>query len=290
MLGMIAQQAKPKITPTMSSEKLAPPAYTHTTSFSTKTTIPPAAYHLIRDGCKNVRVFVIPSDSEQLEALRAPPPATPDPAVAKDPTDFDSDDEGKSQTATMVEQSSSSDGPAPDYYLFRNGVGDCTLYEGGGPQKKKKSSSTVNVSEPRKLMEFKGEGIFGTESSFNETGGTGRRARMYKAKDVPAEERDAWYNISRTLEDFNGVRYKWDTSGALSGHLSLIRMSDGAVVAYFRRRCFSWKEVGFLDVIEPMSPEFFYLVLSSFYAKYTVDKRRRRAIYASMAAGASGGP
>ncbi|KIO26569.1 hypothetical protein M407DRAFT_243676 [Tulasnella calospora MUT 4182] len=189
----------------------------------------------------------------------------------------------------MVEQgATSSDGQTPDYYLFRSGVGDCILYEGAGPQKKKKSSSTVNVSEPRKLMEFKGEGLFGTEAFFNEVGGSGRQARMYKAKDVPAEERDAWYNISRTLDDFNGVRYKWDTSGAISGHLSLIRMSDGAVVAYFRRTFFSWKEVGHPEVTETMSPEPFHPVPSSFYAKYTVDKRRRRAIYASAAG--SGGP
>ncbi|KAG9019129.1 hypothetical protein FRB90_006197 [Tulasnella sp. 427] len=267
----------------MSSEKVALPTYTSSSNF--RSVVSPSAYHLVRDGCKNVRVFAIPSDSE---VLNAPLPATLDPTVVKDPTDFDSDDEGKSQTATMVEQSSG--GPSPDYYLFRSGVGECVLYEGGGPQKKKKDVSTVNLAEPRKLMEFRGETLFGTESTFNEVGGAGRQARMFKVKDGVAEERDAWYHIRRTLEDFNGVRYKWDTSGALSGHLSLIRLSDGAFIAYFRRTCFSWKEVGYLQTTEAMSSEFFYLVLSSFYAKYATDKRRRRAIYASMAAGASGGP
>ncbi|KAG9040854.1 hypothetical protein FS837_013003 [Tulasnella sp. UAMH 9824] len=270
------------------SETLVPPAYTPTASFDTKATIPPAAYRLVSDGCKNIRVFAVPSDSEKLEALKAPLPSTPDPTMAKESMEYDSDDSAKSPTETMVEQSTASDGQTPDYYIFRSGHGDCILYEGAGPQKKKNSSSSVNVGEPRKLMEFKGESVFGTESTFSEVGGTGRQARMYKAKDAPAEERDAWYSIKRTLDDFNGIRYKWDISGALSGHLSLIRMSDGAVVAQFRRTIFSWKEVGFLEVTESMSPELLYLVLSSFYTKYIVDRRRRRAIYASMAHG--GGP
>ncbi|KAG8929849.1 hypothetical protein FRC01_003700 [Tulasnella sp. 417] len=272
----------------MSSEKLAPTAYTPTSPFHGTTSIPPAAYHLVSDGCKNIRVFALPPVSETLEALNAPPPATPDPTIAKEAVQYDSDDDDvKSQTATMVEQSHPSDGHTPDYYLFRTGVGDCILYEGAGPQKKKKGNSSENVSEPRKLMEFKGERIFGTEATFTEFGGTGRQARMYKAKEAPTKERDAWYNISRTLEDFNGVRYKWDTSGPVTGHLSLIRVSDGAVIAYFRRPLLTWKEVGFLQVTESMSPELFYLVLSSFYAKHTVDKRRRRAIYASVASGAA---
>ncbi|KAG9040852.1 hypothetical protein FS837_013001 [Tulasnella sp. UAMH 9824] len=270
----------------MTSEKLAPPTYTPAASFDAKTTIAPAAYHLVGDGCKNIRVFTLPSVSERLEGLNEPLPATPEPTIPKD-AEYDSDDETKSQTATMVEQSAPSDGHISDYYLFRSGVGDCILYEGGGPQKKKKNSSTVDVAEPRRLMEFKGERIFGTEATFNEVGGTGRQAKMFKAKAAPAQERDAWYNISRTLEDFNGIRYKWDTSGAITGHLSLIRMTDGAVIAHFRRPLFSWKEVGFLQVTETMSPELFYLVLSSFYAKYVVDRRRRRAIYASVASGAA---
>lgn len=138
------------------SETLAPPAYTPAASFDTKTAIPPAAYRLVSDGCKNIRVFAVPSDSEKLEALKAPLPSTPDPTIAKDPMEYDSDDSAKSPTETMIEQSTSSDGQTPDYYIFRTGVGDCILYEGAGPQKKK-SSSSVNVSEPRKLMEFKGE-------------------------------------------------------------------------------------------------------------------------------------
>lgn len=141
------------------SETLAPPAYTPTASFNSKTAIPPAAYRLVCDGCKNIRVFAVSSDSEKLEALKAPLPSTPDPTIEKDPMEYDSDDSAKSPTETMIEQGTSSDGQTPDYYIFRSGYGDGILYEGAGPQKKKKSSSSVSVSEPepRKLMEFKGE-------------------------------------------------------------------------------------------------------------------------------------
>ncbi|KAG8950453.1 hypothetical protein FRC04_007468 [Tulasnella sp. 424] len=115
--------------------------------------------------------------------------------------------------------------PPPAFFVKRQGFRPYSLYAGREPPK--------DHPDEGKLMDVSDEGWFKTDSFYTEAGGLARTARMYKLKE-DEKDRDSWYSSNRTLEDFEGNKFKFDTT-VLMNNLTIIRLSDGATVATFKR-------------------------------------------------------
>ncbi|KAG8922742.1 hypothetical protein FRC00_007090 [Tulasnella sp. 408] len=191
--------------------------------------------------------------------------------------------------------------PPPAFFIKRRGLRPYALYEGPEPPKKHRDEG--------KLLDFSDEGgigafrkVFGllttaavmgfigwikTNSYYTEAGGLARTARMYKMKD-DEKNRNAWYSSDRTLEDFQGNRYKFDTS-IMMNNLTIINLSDNTTIATFKRPIAGITHQGTLEIQQPITLEFLHLLLGACYIKYLTDQRSRAAAGSSGGGGGSGG-
>ncbi|KAG9023101.1 hypothetical protein FS837_005960 [Tulasnella sp. UAMH 9824] len=171
--------------------------------------------------------------------------------------------------------------PPPAFFIKRQGFRPYALYEGREPPKE-------HLDEGR-LLDISDEGgtgalrkVFGllttaavggfigwvkTDSYYAEAGGLARTARMYKMKDDD-KNRNSWFSSARTLEDFQGTKYKFDTT-VLMNNLTIINLSEnksGVNVIIYRQ--------GTLEIQQAITLKFLHLLLGACYIKYLTDQRR----------------
>ncbi|KIO26568.1 hypothetical protein M407DRAFT_200080 [Tulasnella calospora MUT 4182] len=155
--------------------------------------------------------------------------------------------------------------PPPAFFIKRQGFRPYALYEGREPPKE-------HLDEG-KLLDLSDEGWVKTDSYYTEAGGLARTARMYKMKDED-KNRNSWFSSDRTLEDFQGNKYKFDTTVVMN-HLTIINLSDNTTVATFKRPVAGVTHQGTLEIQQPVTLEFLHLLLGACYIKYLTDQRRR---------------
>ncbi|KAG8895179.1 hypothetical protein FRB99_000715 [Tulasnella sp. 403] len=152
----------------------------------------------------------------------------------------------------------------PTSYFLKHHKNVWTLYEGVGIK------DAPDISRP--ILKAEGEKPFRTSSRYTELKGERRKAAMFKLK---GRGGNPWWSVNRTMDDFDGVRYKWKTS--FGDSLDCIRSDDGVLVAHFHRSKFSHKKMGEFEVKEPVSPELLHLLFGACMVKYMVDKERRES-------------
>ncbi|KAG9019128.1 hypothetical protein FRB90_006196 [Tulasnella sp. 427] len=167
--------------------------------------------------------------------------------------------------------------PPPAFFVKRQGFRPYALYEGREPPKE-------HIDEG-KLLDISDEGWFKTDSFYTEAGGLARTARMYKMKDDD-QNRNSWFSRDRTLEDFQGTKYKVDTT-VLRNHLTIIRLSDNVTIASFKRPLAGVTHQGTIEIHQPVTMDFLHLLLGACYIKYLTDQRRRA--WRHSAGGGGGG-
>ncbi|KAG8905650.1 hypothetical protein FRB99_008491 [Tulasnella sp. 403] len=150
----------------------------------------------------------------------------------------------------------------PASYFLKHHKRVWTLYEGAGPKDAPYTSRPILTAEGEKFLK--------TSSTYTELEGERRKATMFKLKGPGG---DPWWSVTRTMDDFDGVRYKWKNS--FGDSLYCVRSEDDVLVAHFHRTKFSLKKMGDFEVKEPVPPELLHLLFGACMVKYVVDKDRR---------------
>ncbi|KAG8905651.1 hypothetical protein FRB99_008492 [Tulasnella sp. 403] len=146
----------------------------------------------------------------------------------------------------------------PASYFLKHHKRVWTLYEGAGPKDAPYTSRPILTAEGEKFLK--------TSSTYTELEGERRKATMFKLKGPGGDP-------TRTMDDFDGVRYKWKNS--IGDSLYCVRSGDDVLVAHFHRTKFSLAKMGDFEVKEPVSPELLHLLFGACMVKYVVDKERR---------------
>ncbi|KAG8919121.1 hypothetical protein FRC01_001471 [Tulasnella sp. 417] len=169
--------------------------------------------------------------------------------------------------------------PPPAFFVKRQGFRPYALYEGREPPKEH--------ADEGKLLDMSDEGWIKTDSYYTEAGGLARTARMYKMKDDD-KNRNSWFSSNRTLEDFQGNKYKLDTT-VLMNNLTITNLSDNSIVATFKRPVAGVAHQGTLEIQQPITVEFLHLLLGACYIKYLTDQRRRAWRHSAGGGGGTSG-
>ncbi|KAG9040855.1 hypothetical protein FS837_013004 [Tulasnella sp. UAMH 9824] len=225
--------------------------------------IQPCVYRMERDNLLGNSRFIL--QTETPEGV-----AGPSSAAAPEVVDPDSKSPIDEQSTVFIQ-------PPPAFFIKRQGFRPYALYEGREPPKE-------HVDEG-KLLDISDEGWVKTDSYYTEAGGLARTARMYKMKDDD-KNRNSWFSSARTLEDFQGNKYKFDTT-VLMNNLTIINLSDNSTIATFKRPIAGVNHQGTLEIQQPITLEFLHLLLGACYIKYLTDQRRRA--WRHSAGGGGGG-